>query len=78
MKKKKIGDEKNRDAKVLEWLHELLNDGGIYSRSDGNCCHCYSHLIFDEVNSHFICIGFAKFAGVWRVAEDYFLETRRK
>ena len=46
---KEIGDEKNRDAEVLEWFYAILNDGGIYSHSDGNCRHCDPHLIFDEV-----------------------------
>ena len=50
MKKKKIGDEKNRDAKVLEWLHKILNDGRIYSHSDSNFSNYNSHRLFDEVN----------------------------
>ncbi len=42
-KKNKIGDEKNRDAKVLQWFHGILNDGGMVS-------HCYSN--FSDYNSH--------------------------
>ena len=50
MKKKKIGDGKNRDAKVLEWLHKILNDGRIYSYSSSNFSNYNSHRLFDEVN----------------------------
>ena len=37
IEKKEIGDEKNRDAKVLEWLLQVLIDGGLFCHSDYDC-----------------------------------------
>ena len=72
LKNKEIGDEKNRDAKVLEWLHKVLNDGGIFHHYDCNYWNCLSHLIFDEVNTLFICIGYAKPSGIWACSRGLF------
>jgi hypothetical protein len=72
LKKKRNWRRKNRDAKVLEWLHKVLNDGGIFCHPDYDCWNYDSHLIFDEVNTRFICIGYAKSSGVWAYCRGLF------
>ena len=71
-KEKKLETKKKRDGKVLEWLLEVLNDGGIFCHSDFNCWDYDSHLIFDEVNTRFICIGYPKSSGIWACSRGLF------